>query len=84
MCEGAKMCLNPNLEKSAIKLENRRESALILEKVLFRKTHLNAAYKRIAFNANIWLKGGCPLVTNTSPKREGHHKAEPLLVFLLH
>jgi hypothetical protein len=50
------MRLIPNLEKSAIKLENRQESALILEKELFKKIHLNTASTRIAFYVSIWLK----------------------------
>jgi hypothetical protein len=43
------MRLIPNLEKSVIKLENRRESALILEKGLSKKIPLNTASTRIAF-----------------------------------
>jgi len=62
------MHLNPNLEKFAIKLENRRESALILEKVLFNKFHLNAVYTRIAFYANLWFGGVCPLEFNAISK----------------
>jgi hypothetical protein len=38
------MLLNPDLEKSARKLENRRESALILEKGLFKKIYLNTPH----------------------------------------
>jgi hypothetical protein len=49
-----KMRLIPNLEKSARKLENRQESALILEKELFKKIHLNTAHMRIAFYVSIW------------------------------
>jgi hypothetical protein len=37
------MPLNYILEKSVLKLEKRRESALILEKGLFKKMYLNAA-----------------------------------------
>src|SRR6266704_141481 len=43
-----KMRLVPNIEKSAIKLENRQESALILEKELFKRIHRNTASMRIA------------------------------------
>jgi len=53
MCEETNMRLIPNLEKSAIKLENRQESALILEKELFKKIHRNTASTRIAFYGNI-------------------------------
>jgi len=37
------MPLNHNLEKSVLKVEKRQESALILEKGLVKKMHLNAA-----------------------------------------
>jgi hypothetical protein len=47
--KGQKMHLNPHLEKSATKLENRQESALILEKELFKKFHRNAASTRNTF-----------------------------------
>jgi hypothetical protein len=43
-----------NLEKFATTLENRQESALILEKELFKKIHLNTASTRIAFYVSIW------------------------------
>jgi len=49
------MLLIPNLEISAIKLENRWESALILEKELFKKVYLNTAYTRNTFYTRIWL-----------------------------
>ena len=73
MCEGTKMRLIPNLEKSAIKLENRQESALILEKELLKKILLNTASTRIAFYVSIWLKGVCPFDINLTPKRYGSH-----------
>jgi len=72
-----KMHLNPNVEKSATKLENRQESALILEKELFKKIPLNTAYTRIAFYVSIWLKGVCPFDINATPKIYGSHKSEP-------
>ena len=67
------MRLVPDLEKSAIKLENRQESALILEKELFKKSPLNTASTRIAFYVSIWLKGVCPFDINATPKRYGSH-----------
>ena len=71
------MRLVPDLEKSAIKLENRQESALILEKELFKKTHLHTASTRIAFYVSIWLKWVYPLDINATPKTLGSHKADP-------
>ncbi len=65
------MRLVPDLEKSAIKLENSQESALILEKELFKKTHLHTASTRIAFYVSIWLKEVCPLDINATPKLHG-------------
>ena len=76
MCEGTNMHLIPNLEKSAIKLENRQESALILEKELFKKIPLNTASTRIAFYVSIWLTGICSLDINATPKLHGSHKTE--------
>jgi hypothetical protein len=67
------MRLIPNLEKSAIKLENRQESALILEKELCKKIPLNTASTRIALYVSIWLKGVCPFDINATPKRYGSH-----------
>ena len=74
------MRIIPNLEKSAIKLENRQESALILEKELFKKLHLNTASTRIAFCVGIWLKGICPLDINATPKIHGSHKTGRLVI----
>ena len=71
------MRLVPDLEKSAIKLENSQESALILEKELFKKTHLHTASTRIAFYVSIWLKGSCPLDITATPKIHGSLKTEP-------
>src|ERR1051326_1335490 len=77
MCQGTKMRLIPNFEKSAIKLENRQESALILEKELFKKIHLITASTRIAFYGSIWLKEGGPKDINATPKIYGSHKSQP-------
>ena len=71
------MHLNPNVEKSATKLENGQESALILEKELFKKFHRNAVSTRIAFYGSIWLKEGGPKDINATPKIYGSHKSEP-------
>jgi hypothetical protein len=51
------MPLNHNLEKSVLKVEKRRESALILEKGLLKKIYLNAANTRNASYANLRLRG---------------------------
>lgn len=75
--QGTKRHLNLNLEISAIKLENRQESALILEKELFKKTHLNTASTRTAFYGSIWLKGVCLLDINATAKIHGFHRVEP-------
>jgi hypothetical protein len=48
--------INPNLEKSTIKLEKGLESALILEKGLPEKIHLNAVYTRIAVHTILWVE----------------------------
>src|SRR6266566_2197123 len=58
------MPFNQNLEKSALKLEKRRESAIILEKGLFKKLYLNVANTRNASCANLWLRGIYPLKIN--------------------
>ncbi len=71
------MRLISDLEKSAIKLENRQESTLILEKELFMKIYLNTASTRIAFYGSIWLKEVCPLDINATPKLHDSHKTEP-------
>lgn len=53
--EAAKSGL-PGLEKSAMKLENIPESALILEKGLLTNICLNTFYTRIAFPEDLWLE----------------------------
>ena len=48
------------LEKSAIKLENIPESALILEKGLPTNFCLNTFYTRIAFHEDLWPEAEWP------------------------
>lgn len=50
-----------SLEKSAIKLENIPESALILEKGLQTKICLNTFHSRIASHEDLWLEAEWPL-----------------------
>src|SRR5713101_3156144 len=72
------MSLIPNLEKSALKLEKECKSALILEKGIPEKIHLNAVYTRIAFHESLWLKEFYPFAITAALKMNGFHEIEPL------